>query len=345
MSYEPGTLLSIGTGAALEQVVVLSDGRVATKLFAGKPVERRDILSLSDWLLLAEGQNIMVMLPLNRASTPALPASPAPESVAETVPTVYPVGTMLRWIKDDNNKRVALVLKDGILQVKEVVNGASTRDEKRYHGVKRTFFKDFTEWKASLPEGGAITAASQAPWVPTIEEKAKAPIVARTDAGYISELTKRYLVHSSIYQQSSISQNIERARHGLKSELERLTRNISVDNSNIDHMNSTIQAIAYYSKWLQRHLFEARGKTSAEIGEVTYNFINNYRQKLFAYKGGLKYEICSKNNMIALAPNAEGIRYRGKALVGESFADLGIEMKADGKPRLEVSYYRRRIEL
>jgi hypothetical protein len=31
--------------------------------------------------------------------------------------------------------------------------------------------------------------------------------------------------------------------------------------------------------------------------------------------------------------------------VAENFAGLGIEMKADGKPRLEVSYYRRRIEL
>jgi hypothetical protein len=31
--------------------------------------------------------------------------------------------------------------------------------------------------------------------------------------------------------------------------------------------------------------------------------------------------------------------------MAQNFADLGIEMKADGKPRLEVSYYRRRIEL
>ncbi len=106
MSYDLGSMLSIGTGAALEQVVVLSDGRVATKLFAGKPVERRDILNLSDWLLLTEGQEITVMPPVKKAIIATLPPSPASE--AEAVVTVYPVGTMLRWIKDAQNKRTAM---------------------------------------------------------------------------------------------------------------------------------------------------------------------------------------------------------------------------------------------
>jgi hypothetical protein len=82
MSYETGSLLSIGAGATLEQVVVLSDGRVATKLFAGKPVSRRDILNLSDWLLLTEGREITVLFPLNKG----LPV------VAEPV---YSLSTML----------------------------------------------------------------------------------------------------------------------------------------------------------------------------------------------------------------------------------------------------------
>jgi len=350
MSYESGSLLSIGNGAALEQVLVLSDGRVATKLFAGKPVTQRDILKLSDWLMLAEGQNITVMLPLNRASTPALPASPAPEPVvqpvAQPVAESYAIGTMLRWIKDDNNKRVALVLKDGLLQVKELVNGHRTFHEERYRGVKRTFFKDVAAWKASLPEGGAITAeANASEYTSSVEEKTKKPIVATTDAGYIAELTKRYLVRSSLHRQASINESMERSRYGLKSELERFARNTSVENNNIGSILSRAETIVHYAKWLNRQVIGAAGKTADEMGEVTYGFINCYRQKLFAYKGGLKYEICSEDNMIALAPSAEGTRYRGKALVGETFADLGIEMKADGKPRLEVSYYRRRIEL
>jgi hypothetical protein len=336
MSYELGSLLSIGNGAALEQVVVLSDGRVATKLFAGKPVERRDILALSDWLILAEGKNITVVLPLNKAV--ALPPSPSIE------PVVYPVGTMLRWMKDDKNKRSALVMKDFVLQVKEVNAGNITMNN--YTMVQRSSFKDFAEWKASLPEGGDITASAAAAWAPTIEEKAKAPIVATTDAGYIAELSKRYLVRSELYEQSSINQRIENARKSLKREIERFAGNTGVDNSNISNMVSCSNYINYYAKWLQRQLFEARDKTPEEMSRVSFSFVNHYKQKLFAYKGGLKYEISTtKTGNLALAPSAEGTRYRSPALLAENFAGLGIEMKADGKPRLEVSYYRRRIEL
>jgi hypothetical protein len=336
MSYATGSLLSIGSGATLEQVVVLSDGRVATKLFAGKPVVQRDILNLSDWLLLTDGQEIMVTV--NNAST----NNPLSE-LAE--PTVYPVGTMLRWIKGDQNKRVAIVMKDSLLQVKEVIDGQITM----HQGVcvKRTYFKDFAEWKASLPEGGSISAEPiKQSGTTTIEEKAKAPIVATTDAGYITELSKRYLVRSQIYQQRSINDTIEDCRSSLKLAIQHVTLNTSVDNTRIGRLMSSIGGVCRYAKWLKRQLFDARNKTPQELSAATFRFKNYYKQKLFAYKGGLKYEICAnKNGIIALAPSAEGTKYRENALTGNSFAELGIEMKDDGKPRLEVSYYRRRIEL
>ena len=336
MSYATGSLLSIGSGATLEQVVVLSDGRVATKLFAGKPVVKRDILNLSDWLLLTEGQEVTVTV--NNASRNT-PASEPPE------PTVYPAGTMLRWIKGDQNKRVAIVMKDSVLQVKEIIAGQITM----HQGVcvKRSYFKDFAEWKASLPEGGSISAEPmKQSGTPTIEEKAKAPIVATTDAGYITELSKRYLVRSQIYQKCSMNDRIEDCRSALKSGIQHLALHTSLDNSKIDRLMSSIGGVAAYAKWLKRLLFDARNKTPQELSAATFRFKNYYKQKLFAYKGGLKYEICTnKNGIIALAPSAEGTKYRENALTGNSFAELGIEMKDDGKPRLEVSYYRRRIEL
>ena len=352
MSYESGSLLSIGAGATLEQVLVLSDGRVATKLFAGKPVAQRDIINLSDWLMLAEGQNITVTLPLNKSSTPALPASPSlvPEpvatpvtTVATPVTTVYPVGTMLRWIKDDQNKRVAIVMKDSVLQVKETIAGKITL----HQGVcvKRAFFKDFSEWKASLPEGGSITAQGAKPWAPTIEEKAKAPITATTDAGYITELTKRYLVRSDLMENTPPTARLEQSRKGLAYELERMPKIISADNSNLSRIAGCAKNISYYADWMTRQINDIKNMAPEEASAVSYRFNNYYKQKLFAYKGGLKYEICAKGDVLALAPTAEGCRYRGNAFTGNSFAQLGIEMKADGKPRLEVSYYRRRIEL
>jgi len=52
--YTPGTILSIGFGSTLEQVIVLTDDKVATKTFAGNPVTRRDIMSLADWRIVAQ---------------------------------------------------------------------------------------------------------------------------------------------------------------------------------------------------------------------------------------------------------------------------------------------------
>lgn len=345
MSYESGSLLSIGAGATLEQVIVLSDGRVATKLFAGKPVTQRDILNLSDWLMLAEGQEVTTLFPLNKGSIAALPASPVQEPALAMVtpPTVYPVGTMLRWIKDDENKRVALVMKDSVLQVKETIAGKNTLHEGVC--VKRTFFKDFASWKASLPEGGAITAEGAKPWAPSIEEKAKAPMKATTEAGYIAELTSRYLVRSDLNERASPASRLEQSRKGLISELERMPKIISSDNSNLGRIAGCAKYISYSADWMTRQINDIKNMTPAEASAVTYYFTNYYKQKLFAYKNGLKYEICAKGDLLALAPSAEGSKYRGNALTGKSFAELGIEMKADGKPRLEVSYYRRRIEL
>jgi hypothetical protein len=358
MPYESGSLLSIGAGATLEQVLVLSDGRVATKLFGGKPVAQRDILNLSDWLMLAEGQAVRVTLPLNKGSMTALPASPAPEPaenvaapvaapvaepVAAPVPTVYAIGTMLRWIKDDQNKRVALIMNDSVLQVKETIAGNITRNQLRM--VKRSSFKDFAEWKASLPEGGAITAEATTPWAPTIEEKAKAPIVAATDAGYIAELAKRYLIRSDIHQNTPPTSRLEYSRRALKEELERLPKSLNIDDNNLGRIIMSAKNIIYYAEWMSRQIIDIKKMTPQEASAITYNFNNYYRQKLFAYKNGLKYEICAKGDVLAMAPSAEGSKYRGNALTGKSFAEIGIEMKSDGKPRLEVSYYRRRIEL
>ena len=338
MSYTTGSLLSIGAGATLEQVVVLSDGRVATKLFAGKPVVKRDILNLPDWLLLTEGQEITVTV--NNASS----NTPAPETT-----TIHPAGTMLRWIKGDQDKRVAIVMKDSVLQVKEIIAGQITLHHAASgtYGVKRAYFKDFAEWKASLPEGGSISAEPmRQSGTPTIQEKAQAPIVATTEAAYIAELSKRYLVRCQLSQLSSINENIEYPRRMLKSEIQRLTLDASLENKNIDHLISSIGTISHYAKWLKRQLIDAQGKTPEELNATRFRFTNYYKQKLFAYKGGLKYEICTnKNGIIGLAPSPEGTKYRENAVTGRSFAELGIEMKPDGRPRLEVSYYRRRIEL
>ena len=347
MSYAPGTLLSIGAGATLEQVLVLSDGRVATKLFAGKPVVQRDILSLSDWLLLTDGQNITI----GNVQTP-LPASPVATPVVTPVPEpleTYPMGTRLRWSKDDNkNRRTAIVIKDGVLQVKEVIDNNITmihdKPEAYYKSVKKTFFNNVAEWRASLPEGGTVATFS-GPQVASIEEKAKKPITATSDAGYIKELSKRYSVDASFHSKHSLRHRIEECHARLKGEINKYSELANNGKDTWEWKMRTAREIYYSSVAMNGLVREAYGKTPTELNAVTYRFINTYRQKLFAYKDGLKYEIASNGELLGLCPRTEGTGYWGNVSVAKTFAELGVDMKSDGKPRLEVSYRRRRIEL
>jgi hypothetical protein len=286
---------------------------------------------------------------IGNVQTP-LPASPVATPLATPEPLeTYPMGTRLRWSKDDKNRRTAIIIKDGVLQVKEVIDNNITmiqdKPEPYYKTVKKTFFNNVAEWRASLPEGGTVATFTE-PQIDSIEAKAKAPIVATTDSGYIAELSKRYLVRSQLWEQSSINDKIEDTRRILKSVIQRLNDDTRVENRNIDFVISSIGNMGHYAKWIKRQVLNTQGKTHQELSARRFQFKNYYKQKLFAYKNGLKYEICTnKNGIIALAPSPEGTRYHENSLTGKSFADLGIEMKEDGKPRLEVSYYRRRIEL
>ena len=78
-------------------------------------------------------------------------------------------------------------------------------------------------------------------------------------------------------------------------------------------------------------------------------FRNDYKQRLVAFAGGQEIEITSNSKMglIGLAGNPDrgcfGKWFSPK--LGKTFAELGIDMKADGKPRLKVYYRRESIEL
>ena len=126
MSYAPGTILSSGFGENLEEVVVLSDNRVATKTFAGKPVARRDIITFSDWQFLLGNQSI-------QPSYIPLPPEPAAAAAATAEPEKYPIGTKLSISSADSTQRhVAIQLPNGVLYVKHVNGTQSTRPMKKY---------------------------------------------------------------------------------------------------------------------------------------------------------------------------------------------------------------------
>jgi hypothetical protein len=128
--------------------------------------------------------------------------------------------TKLKWISnsDPETYRVAVVTKDGVLEVKRVTNGggychdtttckcvpcAEIRLSTRLGAPRppwiartpllKTFFENEMAWRDSLPEGGSVTITLP----PQISDKAlnalcKRPLKATTDALRLKELEKRF---------------------------------------------------------------------------------------------------------------------------------------------------------
>lgn len=373
-TYTPGTILSVGFGPTLEQVVVLSDNKVATKTYAGQPVAHRDIMSLEDWRTLARstGQEIQIdYLPLVSSATPtvatsvtvaAAPPQAQPQPQPQPEPEkVYPVGTMLRWKKDPENRRCAIILKDGILQVKEVIMGRFTFDA--LGRCKQMFFSSLADWKSTLPADGTLTASevTEDQTIPSIKRKAAQPVTASTDADYIKVLQERFRVCSRLEKGMSLTQRLVQQVAKIREEM------TLVDSLTSPLVLATTRAPRDISEALERANFAAkrlRRASTKVIGiqrtiswepckahVVPQWFANGYKQRLVAFVKGKEIEICSnpKDGILGLSGDpslgAPYGHFYGSPKTGKTFAELGIDLKADGKPRLKMYYRNESIEL
>ena len=321
MSYAPGTVLSIGFGETLESVVVLTENKIATCCYAGKPVGRRDIMSLDDWKILctAQGQQI------RSDATPSVAAEP-----------VYAVNTLLRWKKDDDNRRTAMVVKDGVLQLKEIILGRSTYDKK--------FFSSFADWKSTLPAGGEIAVQVGAP---TVQARISAPIVAKTDVEYIDELKKRFRVNTAYVIEKSYKQTRDDEINKLKVNGPILAKQIlELSTANLRDKSWLImqlgQAIATAATAARRSM-QMIDYRPAEADVRHKKFQADGRQAIYAFVGGKRVEITSGEGRLAIALDSDGRANRWVTpTAGANFAELGVEMVGN-KPRLEVEYRKKKI--
>lgn len=356
MSYTPGTILSTGFADHLEEVVVLSDNRVATLLFANKPVVRREIMSLADWQILSANKRIDVRLVPGTA--PAAAAAPVAAPVAEET---YPVNTMLRWVGDENNRRWAVVLKDGVLQVKEEIMGRISFDAPSAYGYRKTsqkFFSSLADWKSTLPAGGTLT--SQAGQDHSIEAKIAAPITATTDAEYITVLKNRFHISSKLnkpptdqYLRNTSFNTLQIYAGSVQTDMETI-KNLTTDTAlTASKIYPALRSISSSIRAMSRASKVALGAQSRMMNVFTeqrkepYHFKNNYRPALYAFVGDKKIEITSTDGLIGLAYNKQSgvISKHVEPTIGKTFAELGLEMKADGKPRLVAHYRRKVVEL
>ena len=338
MSYAPGTVLSIGFGETLEQVVVLTENKIATCCYAGKPVSRRDIMSLDDWKILctAQGQQIRSDTP---APAPVAAPAPAPAPAPPAPEPVYAVNTILRWKKDDDNRRTAMVVKDGVMQLKEIMLGRRSANDKK-------FFSSFADWKSTLPSGGEIAVQVGAP---TVQAKISAPIVAKTDVEYINELKKRFRVQTAYVLEKSHKQNCEEytsimRQHGPV--LAKLLTELGPTPT-----GESIGSIMYYCNQLLNAASLVRrsqamiqyNPTEADLRKKKFQAIG--RQAIYAFFKGAKVEITSGHGQVAISRDSEGrIGRWATPTTASTFAELGIEM-VNGKPRLEVEYRKKKISI
>jgi hypothetical protein len=129
------------THSGTESATVLTGEKVMVTQGLGKG----QIMSLEDWLILADENEITVVQKSK--------AAPKVEEI--------PVGTKFKWVKDIYNYRVAIQTKKGFLQVVEVMNGMCIQAKvpKYYEMEGRRGPETFTSyyvWAKALPPGNII---------------------------------------------------------------------------------------------------------------------------------------------------------------------------------------------
>ena len=127
-------------------VTVITDGNV----FVTGGLGAGTIMKYADWFILAGGNPLRVSTPI-----PGLP------TLIAKSPSV-PIGTKFKWVKGPETYRMAIQTTRGVLQVKSVTDGGGECDMTEIvdgtYPLIRTMFADEDSWRASLPEGGSVTA-------------------------------------------------------------------------------------------------------------------------------------------------------------------------------------------
>jgi hypothetical protein len=195
----------------------------------------------------------------------------------------------------------------------------------------------------------------------TLAVTAVKPIVAETDVAYLEVLKNRYAVHSGLYKGSTPLQQ----RYNM----------IAKMNSHLDYIKgflesptvTSIHTASSSNIWSAMHRLIIHGTMLASLASkvaITHDaillspasatvqpilFRNNYRQRIMGFMGGREVEITSSPQLglLGLAGPRE-LDEMGKwfkSTTAKTFAQLGLDLKPDGCPRLKIYYRRESIEL
>ena len=249
-----------------------------------------------------------VIEPSSLPVEPIEPASPVPEPP----PGIYSIGTKLRWKKDNDNYRIAVITKNGLLQVKA---STENKDMPNIIGISYAlkYYKNDIEWFASFEPGGIVSVE---PYETIAEKKASKALVDGSDADKFHELHRRYNSRTIISMGKSPLERLAIAkdcRTYCSKDIEYWT---NVCASNTDEYNS-------YTPSYVRH-----------AGKTHFLLVVDGKSREVASQITMKYRV----NTYYIVDIMTGILYT-------NFKDIGNCLGRNGKPMLSVVYRGERIHL
>jgi hypothetical protein len=332
MSYDPGTKLSsFATGF---HATVLTDGKVMMThgLGAGQ------IVKLEDWLILA-GDVIDIFCKDQPQSQPQaqveVQAQPQVEAEVQAQENV-PIGSKFRWDLNGNTYRVAIMTSKGVLQVKSVTDGVT--DEDSIGRIKRTMFPNEAAWRASLPEGDAVTPLTGPDTRSQIQKRLDAPLQSHGDAEKIGEFMDRFKIRSDVIISTSPNKLVEILLDRVefyRKELNKITLEEELAGCKRHSNNIGLKrALRSYGHCKYRASIAAK----PDVG-TPYLYVHG-GNRLRTNIGGTEYEVGLKGDRL----NATQIAIRlvsskqSPAILYNSLAELG-------NPKIYMIYRRKRVEL
>ena len=279
MSYIPGTKLS--SLAANLHATVLTDSKVMMTQGLGSG----QIIKLEDWLILSGG-DVTVFSNQNESVQGQAPVQKEQEEEKKTAT----LGSKFRWHMNSDNYRVAIMTSKGVLQVKSVTDGITSQAIGR---VKTIMFADEAAWRASLPQGDAITKLTDPDNRSEVEKK-----IERTNLsvrglddiqklnGFINSFKIRTYFFSSISPNDYIDISLTRIQD-IRNELKNITLEEDLEGSKRRHRLtlSLKNEIRNYNKYK----YLASISVNPNIGTPLLNVCGLNR--LFTNINGIEYHV------------------------------------------------------
>lgn len=251
------------------------------------------IIKLDDWLILSGG-DVTVFSNQNESVQAQTPVQQEQELVQLQAPVekeTKPVtlGSKFRWYMNSDNYRVAIMTSKGVLQVKSVTDGIISRNS--IGRVKTMMFPDEAAWRASLPQGHAITKLTDPDNRSEFEkkiERTNLSVRGMNDIQKLNEFIKSFNIRTHFFRLISPNRYIDMSViriQDIREELKNITLEEDLEGSKRHRLNLSLKnTIRNYNMY--KHL--ASISVNPNIGTPLLHVGLN---RLFTNIDGIEYHV------------------------------------------------------